>query len=488
MPDKDNSEPPRQKGLFRNWFSLLGVLISAGSVFSVLFLFAISIFVPHSNPYTGILVFLVAPVFFFLGVVLIIFGLWVQRRQKPGALSLVVNLTRPRDRKLLGVFIAGAAVFLLASAIGSYRTYNYTDSVQFCGTACHVPMKPEYTTYLQSPHARVACVECHVGPGVDWYVKSKINGVHQLIDVVMNRIPRPIETPLHNLRPARETCEQCHWPQRFIGYMDRTDYHYLADETNTPFAVRLLLKVGGGQLNGTMTGIHWHVSQNFRVQYIATDRHLQNIPWVRVTDLINGKVTVFKEPGFQGDPSKYTIRTMDCIDCHTRPSHDFLSPDEAVDAAIHNGLVSSSVPWVKSNLVAVLIRPYNTTDQAVKVIAASLHASYPNRPDVGKIVAVAQRIYRQNFFPEMKTDWRTHPDNIGHKISAGCFRCHDGNHTTADGKQVISASCNLCHVILAQGSGEQLEKLNAQGYDFYHIDSTYTEPSCAMCHNGALLQ
>jgi NapC/NirT cytochrome c family, N-terminal region len=486
MPEKDNSEPLRQKGMFRNWFSLLGVLISAGSIFSVLFLFAISIFVPHSNPYTGILVFLVAPIFFFLGVALIIFGLWVQRRQKPGALSLVVNLSHSRDRKLLGVFIAGAAVFLLASAIGSYRTYNYTDSVQFCGTACHVPMKPEYTTYLQSPHARVACVQCHVGPGINWYVRSKLNGLHQVYDVVMNRVPRPIETPLDNLRPARETCEQCHWPQRFIGGMDRTYYHYLSDETNTPFAVRLYLKVGGGQLNGTMSGIHWHVSQNFKVQYIATDRQRQDIPWVRVTDVASGKITIFKEAGFKDDPSKYTVRTMDCIDCHTRPSHRFLSPDEAVDDAIHAGLLDPSVPWVRSNVVAVLVAPYQTTDEAMQKIASSLHASYPKTAGADGLVAEAQRIYQDNFFPEMKTDWRVHPDNIGHKISAGCFRCHDGNHTTADGKQVISADCNLCHIILAQGSGKQLQQLNAAGDDFYHIDSVYTDPACAMCHTGAL--
>ncbi len=483
---EDKPTPRRQSRLFRNWFSLLGIVISGGSVFSVLFLFAISLFVPHSNPYTGILVFLVAPIFFFLGVALIIFGLWMERRQKPGSISLVVNLAHARDRKLLGVLIAGALVFLLCSAIGSYRTYTYTDSVVFCGTACHVPMKPEYTTYLQSPHARVACVQCHVGPGAEWYVRSKLNGLHQVYDVVFSKIPRPIETPLSNLRPARETCEQCHWPRRFIGYIDRTDYHYLSDESNSPFDVRLLLKVGGGELNGTMSGIHWHVSKNFKVQYIATDRHLQDIPWVRVTDLRTGKETVFAEPDFHGNPSQYTIHTMDCIDCHTRPSHRFLSPDDAVDAALHAGLLDPSISWVRSNVVAVLVQPYKTTPEAMKGIAASLHAGYPKLASVDKMIAEAQSIYRENFFPEMKTDWRTHVDNIGHKISAGCFRCHDGNHTTADGKQMISANCNLCHVILAQGSGAQLDKLNAQGDDFYHIDSTYLEPSCAMCHNGTL--
>lgn len=484
MEETENSKPNRPKGLLKNWLSLIGVVIMAGSVFSCLFLFATELFLSRSNPYMGILVYILAPIFFFLGLGLMIAGLWVQRRQKPGALSLVVDLSRPRDRKLLGIFIAGALVFLLCSAIGSYQTYEYTDSVIFCGTACHVPMKPEYTTYLQSPHARVACVECHVGPGANWYVRSKLNGVHQLFDVVLNTIPRPIETPLGNLRPARETCEQCHWPQRFIGDIDRTDYHYLSDVSNTPFAVRLELKVGGGQLNGTMSGIHWHVSRDFKVQYLATDQQRQKIPWVSVTDTRTGKVTIFKEAGFHDDPANYSIRTMDCLDCHTRPSHRFLSPDEAVDEAITADLLDPSVPWVKSNVVAVLVQPYQTTDEARQKIAAGLRADYPKLAGVDEVIAEAQRIYQANFFPEMKTDWRVHPDNIGHKISAGCFRCHDGNHVTADGKQVISASCNLCHIILAQGSGKQLEQLNAAGDDFYHIDSVYTDPSCAMCHTG----
>ncbi|HTV63925.1 MAG TPA: NapC/NirT family cytochrome c [Verrucomicrobiae bacterium] len=483
MPD-ENPKPPRFN-LFRNWLSLIGVLFAAGSIFSCLFLFATELFLPRSNPYMGILIYILAPVFFFFGVGLTVAGFWMQRRHKPVALSLAVDLSRPRDRKLLGVFISAGAVFLLCSAIGSYQTYQYTDSVQFCGTACHVPMHPEYTAYLQSPHARVACVNCHVGPGASWYVRSKLNGIHQLFDVTFNRIPKPIETPLGNLRPARETCEQCHWPQRFIGNIDRTYRHFLADETNTPFSVRLLIKVGGGVPNGTMSGIHWHVGKNFKVEYIATDPQRQTIPWVRVTDLTTMQTTVFKDTSFHGNLGASPIRTMDCLDCHTRPSHRFLSPDEAVDTALADGQVDASVPWIKSNLVAVLIRPYQSTDEATNEIATTLRATYPKLASINGIVTVAQDIFQQNFFPEMKTDWRVHPDNIGHKIFAGCFRCHDGNHTTADGKQTISADCNLCHIILAQGSGAQLDQLNAHGYDFFHIDSTYTDPSCVMCHNGA---
>jgi nitrate/TMAO reductase-like tetraheme cytochrome c subunit len=485
MPENKNPIRRWRSNLFKNWLGLAGAVLVTGSVFACLLLFAIELFLPRSNPYMGILVYVVAPAFFILGLVLMAAGLWMEHR-KPGIGLLVVNLARPRDRKLLAGFIAATLVFLLLTAIGSYQTYQFTDSVQFCGTACHVPMKPEYTTYLHSPHARVACVECHVGSGAEWYLRTKLNGLHQLYDVVTDDVPKPIPTPVKNLRPARETCEQCHWPERFIGNIDRSFYHYLSDETNSPFAVRLLLKVGGGKLDGTMTGIHWHVSRNFKVEYAATDSQRQAIPWVRVTDIASGKTTIYRDKSFHGDPGQYATRTMDCMDCHTRPSHRFLSPNEAVDAAITAGLLDRSVPWVKSNVVAALIRPYKTTDEADREIASGLRAAYPGLAGVDAVVAEARRIYQENFFPEMKTDWRVHPDNIGHKIWPGCFRCHDGNHKTDDGKQTIPAdNCNLCHVILAQGNGRQLEQINANGFDFYHIDSTYLDFSCTDCHTGA---
>jgi len=318
-------------------------------------------------------------------------------------------------------------------------------------------------------------------------VRSKLNGVHQLCDVITNRIPRPIETPVRNMRPARDTCEQCHWPEKFVGTIDRTFYHYLSDDANTPFAVRLLLKVGDGGADGPPNGIHWHVSRNQKVEYIATDAQRQIIPWVRVTDLATGTTAVYRDKNFHDDPAKYTVRTMDCIDCHSQPSHRFLSPNEAVDAAITAGQLDRSVPKLKFNVVTALTASYQTNDEAMQKIAASLHASYPNLAGVDGLVAETQQIYRDNFFPEMKTDWRVHPDNIGHKIWPGCFRCHDGNHVAEDGKKTISAdNCNECHVILAQGSGDQLKQLKADGYDFFHIDSTYLDFSCTTCHTGTL--
>ena len=445
------------------------------------------LFVPHGNPYVGILAFVVAPFFFLFGSAFILVGLWMHRKHAARAAVFVINLARRRDRRLIVGFALGAVAFLLATAFGSYQTYEYTESVQFCGAACHTPMKPEHITYLSSPHARVACVDCHVGSGAGWYIRSKLNGVHQLYTTILGNYHRPIPTPLENLRPARETCEQCHWPNKFIGNVDRTYYHFLMDKTNTPFAVRLLLKVGGGEeASAARGGIHWHMALANKIEYIATDNERQVIPWVRRTDLTTGKVTIYHDPKFHDDPSKYTIRTMDCMDCHNRPAHQFLSPDDAVDKAIAFGRLDRSIPWLKSNVVAVLVQPYQAEDEAVHKIAASLRASYPQQPGIDKVIAETQDIYRNNFFPEMKADWRTYPYNIGHKEWPGCFRCHDGNHKTEDGTKSIAASdCTSCHIILAQGSGAQLKKLNADGFDFVHIDAVYLDFSCTDCHTGA---
>ncbi|HEX4139893.1 MAG TPA: NapC/NirT family cytochrome c [Candidatus Methylacidiphilales bacterium] len=484
MPPEEHSRLPWLPKVLHNWISLAGGVLATGSVFAFVLLTATEILGNHANSYIGLLVYGVAPVFFIIGLLLVLAGFWSQRYQKV-AQPLQIDLTRSRDRKLLVVFALCTVAFLLATAFGSYQTFEYTESVEFCGAACHLPMHPEYTTYLQSPHARVGCVECHVGAGAEWYVRSKVNGLHQLYDVVTNQIPKPIPTPVHNMRPARATCEQCHWPERFIGNIDRTFQHYLSDDTNTPFAVRLLLKVGGGGADGPPRGIHWHVSRGEKVEFIATDAQRQVIPWVRVTDLASGKVTVYKDAGFHDDPSKYQLRTMDCIDCHSRPAHQFTAPNEAVDQAITVGQLDHAVPKLKHNVVAVLTASYQTTDEALEKIASGLRADYPNQAGIGQIVSTAQQIYRDNFFPEMKTDWRVHPDNIGHKDWPGCFRCHDGNHKTEDGTQTIAASnCNECHIILAQGSGDQLKQLKADGYDFFHIDSPYSDFNCTMCHTG----
>lgn len=487
----ENSNPGASRpSILRNWLSMTGGVLAISSFFAFLFLFAIDLFAHNGNPYMGILAYVIAPGFLFMGLGLMALGIWWQRRHlrgSPGAVprtSLSVDWSQPADRKKLWVFAAASVVFLLCTAIGSYQSYHVSESVQFCGTACHVPMKPEFTAYKNGNHARVSCTECHVGHGAEAFVKAKMNGVHQLVGVLTGNYEHPIKTPIRNLRPARETCEQCHWPNKFNGNIDRTYQHYLADETNTPFAVRLSLNVGGSDpLHGPVGGIHWHVNPQNRIEYLATDERRQVIPWVRVTDA-RGAVTEYRTAQFTNDPGRFEIRSMDCMDCHNRPAHRYSAPNDAVDFAMSVGKINPALPWVKSNAVAVLARKYKTEEEALSAIGASLRTSYAGRPEAERLVETVQAIYRQNFFPEMKADWRAYPENIGHKDWPGCFRCHDGRHISADGQKKIPASdCASCHTVIAQGQGAELHLISPNGQKFKHPGDE-VDGACNDCHTG----
>ena len=477
--------------LLRNWISLAGAIVAVGSFFAFLLLFALDMFSEHGNPYMGILAYVVAPGFLFLGMGLVALGSWIQHRKErlasPSAppVSLSIDLSRPRDRKILAVFAAAGVVFLFMTALGSYQTYAYTESVSFCGQVCHKPMDPQFVTSRNSPHARVECVACHVGSGATAYLKTKISGMRQLYHVVRNDFARPIHLEPGKLRPARETCEQCHWPQKFTGGFERTFRHYLSDEKNTPFTVRLLLNMGGGDpKTGPVGGIHWHMNSSEKIEYIAADSENKVIPVVRHTDA-KGVVTEYRDPSFKGDLAKQPTRTMDCLDCHNRPSHTFLPPNDAVDKALASGRIDPKIPWIKSKLVAVLVKPYATAPEALAKIEESIKADFATQPTLKEIIAETQAIYSANFFPEMKADWRSYPNHLSHKNWDGCFRCHDGKHVTADKKTIKATDCKACHLILAQGGPDQIEKMNSNGFDFMHIDSEYSDFSCTECHTGA---
>jgi nitrate/TMAO reductase-like tetraheme cytochrome c subunit len=467
------------------------MVIAAGALFAFFFLFGIDLFAGHRNPYVGILAYVVAPLFFILGIFLTFLGAlirWRTRRRAVRAaepLAIKIDLSRPRDRRILALFVAASLGFLFLTALGSYQTYQVTESVQFCGRACHLPMEPQFVAYHQTAHASVECVACHVGPGVAAYFKTKVNGVKQLYHTVRNDFDRPIRLAPANARPSQAICEQCHWPKKYVGNVERTYQHYLSDEKNTPFAVRLLLNVGGGdQSNGPVGGIHWHMNIANKIEYIATDNELLSIPWVRMTNP-QGVTTEYRDPDFKDDPSKYQIRRMDCMDCHSRPAHKLHAPNEAVDLALLIGRLDPKIPWVKAKVVAALVKPYSTKAEAEQGITNSLREAYPDPAQANPIINETLLIYRENFFPEVKVDWRTYPDFVGHKNWNGCFRCHDGKHVTADGKMSIKASdCKSCHLILAQGGGPALEQINAKGYDFIHIDAPYAEFSCVDCHTG----
>ncbi len=487
--------------LFRNYISYFGLAIVGASVTSFILLLLIEFTSPSENPYTGLITFIAIPTIVMVGLFITGVGLFWERRRRLSmteaqiAAFPVIDLNNPRRRRALIVFMGVSFIFLFASAFVSYRAFEYTESVTFCGQTCHVPMKPEFTSYLAGAHARVRCVDCHVGGGAGWYVRSKLSGAYQLYSVTFNQYSRPIGSPVHNLRPAPETCEQCHWPEKFFGAQMKVFNRYGYDEHNTLRERRMLINVGGGSPKaGQVTGIHWHMNIANEVTYIATDEQRQVIPWVRIKDK-DGNVTEYNyrfKPLAPDQIEGTSKRKMDCVDCHNRPAHIYQPPDVAVDEAFVAGKLDASLPFLKRKAVEVLSGKYENTQQALDAIDKGLNEFYQTKYQdvysqkqeaIKGAVSEIQRIYQTFFFPEMKTDWETHPNNIGHLHSQGCFRCHDGQHFSPAGK-VISNDCNICHTTIYDSAGPP--ERNVVTGPFQHpVDlGSLAAHKCDYCHRA----
>ncbi len=359
----------------------------------------------------------------------------------------------------IGVFLTCINLFVVG--VLAYSGYHYMESNAFCGEVCHVPMTPEYTAYQNSAHSRVACVDCHIGSGASWFVKSKISGARQLFAVVADTFDRPIETPVHGLRPARDTCEQCHRPEKFHGDKLVIKDKYLEDESNTHVQTVLLLKIGSaGDQTADSHGIHWHVAPENEITYKAADWQRTIIPEVsQMTG--NGNKIVYRSPDADEQLSSaedLQERTMDCIDCHNRPSHIYLPPGQAVDNKILTNEISTDLPYIKQQAMRVISVEYKTQDEARTAIASQLTSYYKanyaeiysgNRALVEQAIAGVQAAYLENVFPEMKIQWNTYSSNLGHTNELGCFRCHNEEHES-EGGEVISMDCEACHTILAE--------------------------------------
>jgi c(7)-type cytochrome triheme protein len=486
--------------LLRNYVSLIGALLATISFFVNVFLLILDFTFRNQNPYFGIVTYMALPGITLTGVGLILAGAvlqYFQLRRGAHVLELPrLNLNDSRHRlALIGTFLA-ILVFLALSAVGGYESYHYTDSVRFCGQTCHAVMQPEYTAYQESPHARVACVSCHIGPGAEWFVRAKISGAYQVYSVLFNKFSRPIPTPIHNLRPAQDTCEQCHWPAKFWGEQLAARVHFGSDERNTRREVDLLIKTGGGTELGLTAGIHTHMNILNKIWYVASDARRQAIPWVRIQGP-DGRVTEYmaKDKPLAPDALKTAdIRRMDCVDCHNRPSHRYLPPSRAVDLALQFGRIATDLPFIKKIAVEAMVKPYATAADADRGIETAIRTFYQQQypavakdqdPKLRAAVAEVQRVYHQNFFPEMRANWQAYPDNIGHKEFPGCFRCHDGNHVSRDGK-VISRACDSCHEFLVREPSGTLARTAATPA-FAHpwkLAGRHAEIPCASCHTG----
>ncbi len=493
--------------IIHNWISYVGAAISALALLIFIFLLVLNALTgPSRAPYAGLVIFILVPAVLLFGLFLIPVGMLIEWRRwrhaaaRPLPRFPILDFNAAHVRNSAVVFAGGSVILLFLSAFGSYQAYEYTDSVTFCGTLCHTVMAPEYTTYLNSPHARVRCVECHVGPGASFYVRSKLSGAYQVYAVIFQKYPRPIATPISNLRPAQETCEQCHWPQQFYGGQQKKLTHFLPEESNPRWEIDLLIKTGGGSPEtATTEGIHWHMNIANRVEYIATDKTRQKIPWVRITNLRTGQSTEYttaENPPSPAELAAAGIRRMDCMDCHDRPSHIFRAPSYSMNLALANGSIDASLPLIKSQGVDLLSGSYESSGAALEAIDKGLRGLYSQKyPDLAKsreasvsnAVTAIQQIYQTYFFPYMKVRWDTHADNIGHLNFLGCYRCHDRLHRSKEGK-VITENCDACHTILGQGpAGNLTYSTGSSGLAFQHptdIGDAWKESMCSDCHSG----
>lgn len=498
----DANNPPPTGGYFRNGITYAGVVLMLAALMSGTFVFLQELLI-SSSPYSGIL-YAISCLVLTTGFVLVPIGMfWERRRQRHGRerpLTVFrIDLDNREHRLVALALLASFALLVVLVGVGSYKSFRATESAQFCGQLCHTVMEPEWVRYNASPHARVACAECHIGEGADWFVKSKLSGLRQIWAVAVDSYDRPIPTPIHDLRPARETCEQCHWRRKFTGYKELVRSYYLGDEENSLTQMRMLVKIGGEKsslLKGS--GIHYHMLIANKVEYVATDEKRQEIAWVRVSRN-DGSVTEYNntdEPLTELERSKLETRTMDCMDCHNRPAHQFPTPMHSVNQALADGSISVSLPEIKVQAVKAIDGNYESTAQAMEGIANDLHdyyrQEYPEvfeqkNADLVRSIEKVQEIYHTTVFPYMKASWRSYPSNIGHRDSPGCFRCHNDSMVSDTGETIFN-DCTGCHLILAQGQDTENVSVNIEtGLPFVHpadgdtIDE-YTD--CTFCHTG----
>jgi len=421
------------------------------------------------NPYLGIIFFLILPVLFLLGLALIPFGIILRRRKLRKARQIPAEFPRVdfNDRVFrhgVDIVLVATIVNFLVVATASYHGAEYMDSPQFCGRSCHV-MTPEYTAYKISAHSHVACVDCHIGSGVQAYFSAKVNGTKQLIEVtfhpmaglapkIVPNYPTPIPSPVTSLRPARYTCEACHTPTRFDGDKLLVKSEFADDEQNTESQTVLILHLGGQDSFSHRTGIHGvHLGH---IEYIATDLTRTSIPWVERTNP-DGSKSVYAASALNGAQPQGERRVMDCIDCHNRAAHTFVTAEEAINSAMVDGSISPSLPFIHKEGLSLLKGTYSSQEEAGVQIPEQLKAFYraqnpavlAQKPGLVKQAGLELvSLYDQNVFPFMKVTWGTHPNHIGHQEYPGCFRCHDGDHTGKDGSS-ITQDCSACHNLLA---------------------------------------
>ncbi len=496
----------RLRKLLYNPVSLIGLVVAVFNIGFIVFLSIIEAVSERVHPYADLVIWLILPALVLFGVVLIIIGIKRERRkEREGTQAehrfLTVDFNDPKHRKTVVVLLTGFLLLSLLYAFAGYKAYEFTESETFCGMMCHRVMGPEFRSHAYSVHAEIACVDCHVGPGAKYFLLYKLKGTRQLFDVMFDRYPRPIPTPVVDLRPSQDVCEHCHGPKYQINQRLESRTYFLADEKNTRKTINLLLRMGKAEITTEHPPkMHWHSSTTQEIVYVAVDSKRMVIPWIRVKRL-DGKERVYRiidSKMSDAEAAKAGPRRMDCVDCHNRPGHTYNPPDVILNALLAVHLIDPDLPEIKRVAIKALDAEYASQEDAQKRIGASIRdfykSSFPTLSS-NKVAAITaaigalQRAYSRNYDPSMKVSWKNFPNNQGHRFSPGCFRCHDGKHRSDDGA-ILSRDCSLCHLLIER-SGEAGEgrpdRAVFQVMKYPHpvdIGDAWKEMLCHECHGS----
>jgi nitrate/TMAO reductase-like tetraheme cytochrome c subunit len=489
MTDKTNEAPGGRRlfatvvgflpRLWSNWISLIGALLASCAGVTILVTLVIDLTSPVGfNAYASAVLYLCIPALLALGLLLIPLGLLRERRrtaraggapaEADSALAAFARvLDNKKIRRRVGFVLLMTVVNVLIFSTVTYRAVSYMDTPKFCGATCHTVMQPEYDAYAHSPHSRVGCVQCHVGSGAPSALSAKLSGVRQLWGVATGSYHRPIETPVHSLRPASETCEHCHQANRQSGSRLAFRVHFKEDEANTPQVTAMMLHLGGHDARtNTWSGIHSHATTQYQIRYEMLDDKRQAVGKIQKVE--GGKIVKeWLPPKPPGDGAAaaapvVAMRTMDCVDCHNRAAHAYDgTPEAAVTKALADGRLDREVPWLYQVGLGVLKTETPPREQAEAAFRKALAERYgkdhvqqqPPAEKLDQAAAVLATLYRRNVYPQMNLGWNNYPSLIGHggpdpgKAKSECFRCHSGEHRTAEGQE-LSSKCALCHEVM----------------------------------------
>jgi hypothetical protein len=488
-----------------NWMSGIGAALVAVGFTGAVFLMLLEVVLGRGSGYSGLALVLPAGV---MGIgVLLVLGGWLRerRRHARGRRSSFYDtwvvdpwgVVSGRGLWFVPLVVAAGTFVLFGAGAGTVGMLEVSESNAFCTNACHAVMGPEGTAYSYSAHSRIACVECHVGSGPEGFLSAKLGGMRQLYAVATGTVSRPIPTPVHGI-DMRERCEGCHLAERNVGYVGRVLAYFHSGEDVESHRAVMMVNVGRGR-KGLLPGqgVHnMHIAE--KVEFIARDPQRQQVAWVRVTDE-QGKTREYGDPSkplSDAERASLPVRTMECIDCHSRPAHRFLSATESVNLALEGGVLPRDLPYVKEVAVGALDGGYESTAAALEGIDRHVREYYGEKhpevlkeraQDVDASIAALEKIYQRTIFPEMKADWRAHPDNSSHLNSPGCFRCHNDQLRSAGGEQ-IETDCSTCHAVVAQsGSSAATTADFEKGEPFLHpADGSAFEGfmPCSDCHTG----